>query len=97
MNPELTILLINLTVICVAVLFVYPQVAKDDLNKLMMNDLAASIIALLVAASLFMGKGIQLSLIFIEVNWFWFCLLSYMAIETPFMMFYLKRYGMLKP
>ena len=92
MQAEVLILLINFSLISLTYLFVYPRFAGRDLNKLFLNDMAAMLIALLVVGSLFQGQDQNLSLIIVETNWFWFCLLTYMLIETPFALRYIKKY-----
>jgi len=82
MQAEALILLLNLLMVMLTYLFVYPRFAGRDLNKLLINDLAAMVISLLVVGSLFQGRELKLSLIIFDTNWFWFCLLSYMLIET---------------
>ena len=92
-TPELIIILLNLTVVLISYFYIYPKAAGSDINKIAMHDLIASIICLVVAGSLYWGSDINFSLILFEVNWFWFTLISYAAIETPFMLRYFKKYG----
>ncbi len=92
MQAEALILLLNLLMVMLTYLFVYPRFAGRDLNKLLINDLAAMVISLLVVGSLFQGRELKLSLIIFDTNWFWFCLLSYMLIETPFALRYIKKH-----
>lgn len=92
MQAEALILLINFLLVTLTYLFVYPRFAGRDLNKLFTNDLAAMVISLLVVGSLYQGQDLKLSLIILETNWFWFCLLTYMLIETPFALRYIKKY-----
>lgn len=92
MQAEAQILLINLVLVILTYQFIYPRFAGRDLNKLFVNDLAAMLIALLVAGSMFSGSRVTFSFLITETNWFWFSLLSYMIIETPFAFRYLKKY-----
>ena len=96
LGSELTIIIINLIIIGIAMFLVYPVCAKNDLNKLLINDLAASMVAVGVSASVFMNEGLTFNLILLDVNWFWFCLITYLLIETPIMLIYLKRQGLIK-
>ena len=89
---ELQVLLINFLLVLITYLFVYPKFAGRNLSKLFINDLAAMLIALLVAGSLFSGSRETFTLLLFETNWFWFCLTTYMIIETPFALRYLRKY-----
>ena len=92
MQAEVQILLINLVLVVLTYHFVYPRFAGRDLNKLFLNDLAAMLIAVFVAGSLFSGSRTTFSFVVAETNWFWFSLVSYMMIETPFALKYIKKY-----
>lgn len=92
MSPEAHILFINLVLVTITYLFIYPRFAGRDLNKLFLNDLAAMLIALLVSGVIFSGSRAEFSLLVFDTNWFWFCLLTYMIIETPFALRYIKKY-----
>jgi hypothetical protein len=91
MTPEATILLINLVIVLIAYLFVYPRMAGYDMKKVAINDVLATGLALLVAGSLYMGSGVEFRALSFSFNWFWFSLLSYFAIEIPFMVWYFRR------
>jgi len=62
----------------------------------MKYDLLVSVMAILIAGVLFEDKDIAFSLIGTNTNWFWFSLLTYFILETPFMLWYLNRYDMWK-
>ena len=59
-----------------------------------MNDAIATVVALVVAGSQFASGDERFTLVLVEVNWFWFTLLTYFALETPFMVWYFKRFGL---
>ncbi len=61
-NPELFILIINVTIISIQYFIVFPIFAKNDINKIAINDLIASIVSLVIAASFFMKQGMNLIL-----------------------------------
>lgn len=44
--PELTIIFLNIIIVLIAYLFVYPKVAGSNGNKVAFNDVVASSIAL---------------------------------------------------
>jgi hypothetical protein len=93
MAPESLVLMINLTIAIIAYFIVHPRTAGADLHKLSMSDLGASMASLVVCGSLFWDSGVEFSVLFTTLNWFWFALLSYFVIELPFALWYLKRYG----
>lgn len=93
LSGELQIVLINLAIILLAYFGVYPRFCGADLNKILVNDAIATVVALVVAGSLFAGSDARFTLLFGEVNWFWFTLLTYFLMETPFMFWYFKRFG----
>ena len=93
MQPEQILLLLNLTVISIGYIWVYPRVAGSDIYKVTINDLIASISALVVAGVLFWETRYEFTLLFVDVNWF---LITYLLIEIPFMIWYLKRYKVLE-
>ncbi|MFT6264908.1 MAG: hypothetical protein ACJAWS_001047 [Oleiphilaceae bacterium] len=95
MQPEFIIISLNLTILCVGYLFIYPSVAGSNLNKIALNDLIASAIALTIAGSLFWGNDYEFDLLIASVNWFWFTLVTYLLIEIPFVSGYLKRHKVL--
>jgi hypothetical protein len=91
-HPEFVLLALNLVLVCFAYFVIFPRFCGSDGPKIVQNDVLASVVGLLVAGSLFWGSGEDFSLIFIEVNWFWFTLISYSLIEIPFMRWYFKKH-----
>lgn len=91
-NPELIIIGLNTLVVLIAYLVIYPKAAGSGRAKIVINDLIASAICLIVAGSLFWETDQAFNIIFTEVNWFWFTLISYSAIEIPFMIWYCKKH-----
>ena len=89
--PELTILLLNGLVLAIAYFIVFPILAGNDLNKVLMNDLMASLVSLSVAGFLFWGTRTEFNLVIAQVNWFWFTISTYALFETPLMVWYLKK------
>ncbi|HMU66692.1 MAG TPA: hypothetical protein PKE57_06095 [Cellvibrionaceae bacterium] len=90
---ELQILTSNTVIIVVAYFVVYPRFCGANLHKILFNDVIATLVALLVAGAKFAGGTEVFSLGVGAVNWFWFTLLSYFLLETPFMIWYFKRHG----
>ncbi|OFE12159.1 hypothetical protein PHACT_02605 [Pseudohongiella acticola] len=91
-SPEILVISINFVVALLAYLVIYPLLCGANIWRIALNDLLASGTVLLIAGSLYSGSGHEFSLLFFSVNWFWFALLSYAAIETPFMLWYFKKY-----
>jgi hypothetical protein len=95
-SPEMIIVGLNAVVVLAAYLVIYPKLAGSDGNKIAINDVMASAICLIVAGSLFWETGQNFNIIFTNVNWFWFTLLSYATIEIPFMIWYYNKHDMWK-
>jgi hypothetical protein len=91
MSPELTVILINFIILIITYFFIFPKFAKKDLNKISLNDLIASSIALFVVGSIFWGTGISFNAILFKLNWFWFSLFTYLIMEIPFVFWYLHK------
>lgn len=92
MSPELKILTINAAILLVAYLGIYPSQRPRRVAEMIPTDLVLSVLALGVAGLLFWGSGVRFSLIFVEVNWFWFSLLTITAMEIPLLLWFMRRY-----
>ena len=90
--PELAVLALNLAVIVVAYFSFYPKLAGGDINKIGFFDLITSGFALFVVGTHYWGSDEVFNLVVMEVNWFWFTLATYAALETPILLWYLKKY-----
>lgn len=93
-GAEWVVMLINISILCIAYFFVYPRFAGADMNKLVVNDLLANATALLVAGFLFYGSGQQFTFVFFDLGWFGFTLLTFVVMELPFFLIYARRYGL---
>jgi len=93
MSPEITVLLLNFTIILLSYIVIYPKTVAGDCNKLMLNDGIASTIALSIVGSVYWGSDVTFNAIIITLNWFWFALLSYAIIEIPLMLHYIKKHN----
>ena len=91
-SAEMTVLLINATIMSFAYVWLYPKVAGDDMQKIALYDAIASMIALATTAYFFSGQAILFELFSMELTWFWFWLMSYVLVEVPLMMWYFKKY-----
>lgn len=96
-SPEQTILLLNVLIIFLGYFIIYPNVAGNDFNKITTHDFIASCVALIIAGSLYFNNGIEFTLFIIEVNWFWFTIITFGIIEIPILLWYIKRYKVKLP
>ncbi len=88
---ELAIIVLNLIIILVAYLSVYPKLAGNSFNKISFYDVFASGLALGIVGLQFWGTGYEFNLLITKVNWFWYTLVTYGAIEIPVMLWYFKK------
>lgn len=91
--PEAQILIINAAILLVAYLGIYPTMRPLTAVRIMRADLAVSGLALGLAGALFWGTGARFSLVFVTVNWFWFSLITMLAIEMPLFAWFARRHG----
>jgi hypothetical protein len=91
-SPEAFIVALVLTIILIAYFFVYPRTAKSDAIKVALYDIGASTTTLLISGFIFWNSGVEFSLYFINVNWFFFTLTCYALVEMPFMAWYFKKH-----
>lgn len=93
MTPELIVLILNSIILLLAYYVIYPRFVRNNLNKLLINDVMVSLVAIVIAGSIYYGSDMTFSLIITTTNWFWFSLLSYTIIEIPLMLRYLKKHN----
>jgi hypothetical protein len=94
MSPPVMILTINALILLMLYFVLFPRLVGDNLRKMALHDLLASIVALTVAGSLYMGSGLIFKVLGMSLNWFWFSLLSYFLLEFPLAIWYLKKHRM---
>lgn len=97
MSPAATIVLLNAMTLLFCYFWMFPRVVGRDLQKLALNDVMASVVVICVAASLYMGRDVGISVMGIDFNWFWFTLISYFAMEVPFTLWYMMKYRIEPP
>lgn len=90
-SPELAVILLNVVILCVVYLSIYPKLAGYNINKVAWLDILASCLALLIVGYKYWGTGLEFSIIITEVNWFWFTLLTYMILEVPISLWYFRK------
>lgn len=93
LSAELSIILLNTVIALLAYLSVYPTLAGNDFNKIAFYDIFTSAIALAIVGYHYWGSDYQFNLLVTEVNWFWYTLATYTAIEIPLMLWYFKKNG----
>ncbi len=86
---------LNLTVLLIGYLFVFPRMAGQDLHRLLYSDMLASLCSVLVSGSLFRGHDITFSFLGLHLGWLGFTLLTYVCLEMPLSLWYLKKHRML--
>jgi len=91
MSAELSIVLLNAVIIVIAYLSVYPKLAGKDINKVALYDCLASGLAITIVASKYWGASVYFEFLFMELNWFWFTLISYSVIEIPVALWYFRE------
>ena len=94
MSPELLLLGLNVTILLLAYCLVYPRFVRKNIIKLMQSDALATAASVIVAGYLFWGKNHSFDLIFGQVNWFVFSLVTFMLIEVPFAIWYLRKFDL---
>jgi hypothetical protein len=90
MSAESSILLLNAAIIFIAYLSVYPKIAGKKINKVAALDCVASGLALMIVANKYWSSGIEFTFLFMQLNWFWYTLLSYSVIEIPIALWYFR-------
>jgi hypothetical protein len=89
--PELQIIVLNLIIVLVAYLSIYPKLAGSNFNKISIYDVFTSGFSLLVVGLNYWGSGQEFNLLVTNTNWFWFTLITYLVIEIPVMIWYFKE------
>jgi len=97
MSVELSILLLNTLIILIAYFIIYPKMAGNNIYKITLGDLYASVSAISIVGFTYWESNLQFNLIFIKVSWFWFTLITYAIIEIPIMLWYFKKYNVEMP
>ena len=83
---ELLVVVLNLVIVLVAYFSVYPKVAEDSFYRIAFYDIFASGLAIVIVGAKYWGTGQEFSVVFGQVNWFWFTFITYALIELPVML-----------
>ena len=91
---ELSILIVNLTALAIAYLFVYPKYAGNDVKRLAWLDTAVGGVSLLVLVPFNLGSPSDYTFIAFDTSWWIFAILSYALLELPLFYLYVKARGL---
>lgn len=99
MAPELQILVINATGLAVSYLLIFPSLGpltNTRATHIRLFKADAVVLTALIATSgaLFWGSGVEFRLVFMTVNWFWFALVTLIAMELPVYLWFRRRHGL---
>ncbi len=90
---EALVIVLNSIIIFSSYFLLYPKVAGNSFNKIAFFDLLSSGAALGLVGAKFWGTEQVFHLLSIELNWFWFTIISYGAVEIPVSFWYFKKYN----
>jgi hypothetical protein len=90
-NPELIVILINLSILSFSYLWLFPRVAGSDGMRLAKYDAVSFVIAVSISAILFYDSHVEFNALFLTLDWFWFAVLSFFVFETPFALWYFNK------
>ncbi len=93
MSPELLVLLVNALAAAIAYFVVCPIFSGASLQKVMLNDLIASCVALFIVGNMFWETDQAFDLVLFKANWFWFSLICYSVVELPLFFWYCRKYN----
>ena len=92
-NPVTTVLVTNMMLLLVAYQWLYPRHAGANMMRLAGLDLVVSIASLVRLGLVFAGSGERFRLVFFDVNWFVFTLVTYALFEIPLYLSYQRRFA----
>ena len=91
-SPEIVLLILNGVILILAYFLIYPRTVGNNITKLMQNDFLATATSVIVAGFLFWGTDHQFDLLVEVVNWFLFSVVTFLLMEVPFALWYLKKF-----
>ena len=92
LEPETLLLVLNGVILSLAYFLIYPRMVGADISKLIQGDLLATVTSVIVAGFVFWGTNQPFDLLFGEVNWFAFSVVTFLLMEVPFALWYLKKF-----
>lgn len=93
MTPEIKVFLFAAAVMLFAYTAIYPRLANKTIFVMGSIDVALTTAILLVVGALYYGTGLQFSIIFFDVPWWVFTVLSAVIIEAPLFVWFCKRWN----
>ena len=91
--PEAQLLAVEAAVVLVGYLAILPALPSKALRPVLTASAGLAGAALLTAGLLFWGTGTRFTLLFVEVNWLVFLVMTYPVLETPLALRFLRRHG----
>ena len=91
-SPEIVLVILNGVILILAYFLIYPRTVGNNISKLMQIDLLATATSVIVSGFLFWGTNHRFDLLVGEVNWFLFSVLTFLMMEVPFALWYIKKF-----
>ncbi|WP_322892406.1 MULTISPECIES: hypothetical protein [unclassified Yoonia] len=91
--PEFQILILNAVILGIAYLGIYPGLQEKTLQRMIAVDLVLTTLALTVAGALFWGSDVAFNMLFFNVNWAVFTILTLMLMEAPLFYVFARKHG----
>ena len=93
MPVELHILGLIVVFFGVAYFTIYPRMEPKNVTRMVQIDVVLFAILLLIAGSVYFGKGMRFSLILFDANWWVFTIICASLIEIPFFVWFCRKWG----
>ena len=91
-SPEIVLLILNGVILILEYFLIFPRTVGNNISKLMQSDLLATVTYVIVAGFLFWRTNHQFDLLVGVVNWFLFSVVTFLLMEVPFALWYLKKF-----
>lgn len=92
MAHELTIFLVAGAVMALAYLVLYPRLRTKKLMRMMQLDLLLTVALLGIVGLRYYGSGTPFSVIFFDLPWWAFTVLSATVVEAPLFVWFCKKW-----
>ena len=93
LSPEGQATVTVIACLAVAYFILYPSLRPRNVVQMSVYDLGVTALILLINGILFAGSGIRFSLWLFDTNWIVFSIVITLIIETPLMLWYMRRNG----
>lgn len=91
---EFSIVLVNISALLLAYLFVYPKFASNDVRRMAWLDIAVGATVLTILAPFNWNSSNDYTFFVFELNWWIFTIVTYALLELPLFFFYVKARGL---